>query len=69
MYALARNAANRYATSPQRRRERNLSLGAEGPLSALVDRVRSETLVYARTDVKDKMRQLRERLSNEIRRS
>jgi RNA polymerase sigma-70 factor (ECF subfamily) len=62
MYTLARNAANRYATSPQARRGRNETLAGRESLSALVDRVRSETQIHRRTDVKDKIRALRERL-------
>jgi RNA polymerase sigma-70 factor, ECF subfamily len=61
-YTLARNAANRYAASPQNRVERNLTLSKPGRLSALVERVRSATQVYQRTEVKDRFRALRERL-------
>jgi RNA polymerase sigma-70 factor (ECF subfamily) len=62
MYTLARNAANRYARSPHRKRGRNRTFVGSESLSILVDRVRSETHVYKRTDVKNKMRALRERL-------
>jgi RNA polymerase sigma-70 factor (ECF subfamily) len=65
MYAVARNAGNRYASSPERRPARNLTLSAEGSASQLVDRVRSATEVHLRTDVKDKVRALRERLDPE----
>jgi len=61
-YTLARNAANRYAVSPQNRAERNLTLSQPGRLSALVERVRSATHAYQRTEVKDRFRALRERL-------
>jgi RNA polymerase sigma-70 factor, ECF subfamily len=61
-YTLARNAANRYMASPQNRVERNLTLSKPGRLSALVERVRSATHVYQRTEVKDRFRALRERL-------
>lgn len=61
-YTLARNAANRYATSPHRRAGRNLALSKAGPLSALVERARTITQVHQRTDVKDRFRALRERL-------
>ncbi len=61
-YTLARNAANRYATSPHHRIERNLTLSQPSRLSALVERVRTATQVHQRTDVKDRFRALRERL-------
>jgi len=62
MYTLARNAANRYATSPHKRAGRNLPVSAHASLSALVERTRSATHAYKRTAVKDKVRALRERL-------
>jgi RNA polymerase sigma-70 factor (ECF subfamily) len=62
MYTLARNAANRQATAPQHRHARNLTLASNESLSALVDRVRSQTQIHKRTDVKDKVRALRDRL-------
>lgn len=65
MYALARNAANRYATAPQRRAARNVPLSRDGVASKLVDAARSVTQVHQRTDVKDKIRGLRERLPQE----
>jgi RNA polymerase sigma-70 factor (ECF subfamily) len=61
-YALARNAANRYASAPQRNRGRNLTLSHSGRLSALVEQVRSATHVYQQTAVKDRVRALREQL-------
>lgn len=61
-YTLARNAASRYASAPHNRVERNLALSKSGRLSALVERVRSATQVYQRTEVKDRFRALRERL-------
>ena len=61
-YTLARNAANRYATSPHQRAGRNVALSRASQLSALVDRVRTATQVHQRTDVKDRFRALRERL-------
>ena len=64
-YTLARNAATRYVSSPQNRVERNLTLSQPGRLSALVERVRSTTHVYQRTEVKDRFRALRERLDTE----
>lgn len=65
MYALARNAANRYATAPQRRPARNVPLSRDGVLSALIERARTATQLHQRTDVKDKIRALRERLPQE----
>ncbi len=65
LYALARNAANRYASSPQRRAGRNVPLSRDGAVSALIDRARSATQMHQRTDVKDKIRALRERLPQE----
>lgn len=62
VYTLARNAANRHARSPHRRAGRNLTLSRHAGLSALVDRVRSRTQVHMRTDVKSRVRALRERL-------
>lgn len=62
MYTLASNAGNRYARSPRQRRARNLTLAGGDSLWGLVDRVRSETQIHKRTDVKDKVRALRERL-------
>jgi len=64
-YTLARNAANRYATAPHKRAERNLTLSATGRLSALVEQVRTATHIHQRTDVKDRFRALRERLEPE----
>lgn len=61
-YTLARNAAVRYASAPQRRRERNVPLSCPGSLSALVARFHSTTPHYQRTDIKAQFRSLRERL-------
>jgi RNA polymerase sigma-70 factor (ECF subfamily) len=65
MYTLARNAANRWASAPQNRVDRNLSVSAQASLSALRDRSRSATHMYRRTEVKDKVRALREQLPEE----
>lgn len=62
-YALARNAAARHFAAPYRRKERNLSLSQVGELSLLVDKVRTETRPYLRTEAKSKLAELRERLS------
>ncbi len=65
LYTLARNAGNRYATAPQNRRERNLPISAQASLSAVVERARSETALHKRTEVRDKLRALREQLPEE----
>jgi RNA polymerase sigma-70 factor (ECF subfamily) len=61
-YTLARHALARYTRSPQHRAERNLALSQHQDLSALVMRVRTATHAFARTDVKDRVRALRESL-------
>jgi RNA polymerase sigma-70 factor, ECF subfamily len=62
LYTLARNAANRYATAPHNRRERNLSFSGNSSVSNVIEQARSATQVHQRTDVKAKVRALRERL-------
>lgn len=64
-YMVARNAATRYASAPQRRAARNLALSAPGRVSQMVDRMRSATQVHQQTVVKDRVRALRERLDPE----
>jgi RNA polymerase sigma-70 factor (ECF subfamily) len=61
-YALARNAANRYASSPHNRGSRNLGLSQSEQLSEIVERDRSTTQVHLRTEIKDRFRALREQL-------
>ena len=63
VYRLARNAANDYATAAQNRPQRNVALSLHPSLSQLIDRVRSATQAYRRTEVKDRVRELREQLS------
>jgi RNA polymerase sigma-70 factor, ECF subfamily len=61
VYILARNAANRYVRAPHRRRERNLPLSQHA--SALVDPPpREPTRPHHDTDVKHRVRALREQL-------
>jgi len=60
-YAIARNTAINYVTAASRRPERNMSLSSAG-LSQVVERTRSETLPYLRTEIKDRFRRLREEL-------
>jgi RNA polymerase sigma-70 factor (ECF subfamily) len=64
-YMVARNAATRYASAPQRRAARNLALSAPGRVSQMVERMRSATQVHQQTVVKDRVRALRERLDPE----
>lgn len=64
-YMLARNAAVRFASAPQRRAGRNLTLSAPGRVSQMVERVRSATQIHQQTGVKDRVRALRERLDPE----
>lgn len=63
-HRLARNAAVRYATRDARPR-RNIPLSQAPEVWELVDRVRTTTLVYLRTEVKSELRQLREALSDD----
>jgi RNA polymerase sigma-70 factor, ECF subfamily len=65
LYTVARNAANRYASSPARRPHRNVELDRESQVAALVDRVRSTTEDFRRTEVKDQIRALRDHLTTE----
>ncbi|HEX5659238.1 MAG TPA: hypothetical protein VFX59_18720 [Polyangiales bacterium] len=65
MYALARNAANRYQTAVHKRVEQNLSPSEAQRLSVLVEHVRSATEAAKRTDSKEKVRALRDRLALE----
>lgn len=64
-YTLARNAANRYATAPHRKPARNIPLSQKSRFTMEVERLRSATRRHLRTEVKSKMRELRERLSEE----
>lgn len=61
-YTVARHVAVRYATAPQHRRARNLTLSGHVQLSQLVEQTRSRTRAYLRTEMKDRVRELRERL-------
>jgi RNA polymerase sigma-70 factor (ECF subfamily) len=64
-YALARNAANRHASAPQHRRERNLAISNHPSVANVIAQARSATAVHQRTDVKAKIRALREQLPPE----
>ncbi len=64
-YTLARHALARHQRSPHNRAERNLALSQHQELSALVDQVRSTTQAFVRTEAKDRVRSLRERLPDD----
>ena len=61
-YTLARHVAARYARAPEQRKQRHLTLSRHGRLSQLVQDVRTRTQAYQRTDVKNQVRALREKL-------
>jgi RNA polymerase sigma-70 factor (ECF subfamily) len=63
-YAIARNAAINHGKAAGRRPERNLALSLAGA-SAMAERVRTATMPFLRTEVKDRFRALREQLSSE----
>ena len=62
-YAIARNAIAGYLRAPERRSDRNIPLSQANHISRLVDRVRTRTLPHMRTEIKDKIRLLREQLA------
>jgi RNA polymerase sigma-70 factor (ECF subfamily) len=64
-YTLAKHAADRFLRSPKRRRERNLTLPAESRCSKLVHQLRTGTLPYKKSEVRDKVQALREQLSQD----
>ncbi|MBZ0237383.1 MAG: sigma-70 family RNA polymerase sigma factor [Deltaproteobacteria bacterium] len=62
-YALARNALHRLRRDPRRRARNNVSLSNQAAgISAIVEQVRTATLPFLRTEVKDELRRLRESL-------
>ena len=63
-YVLARHAAGRLRRSPQRRRDRRLSLGEIGDMA---EQVRSRTLAHLRTSVKDRFAVIRDSLDKDDR--
>lgn len=63
-YTLARNAFYRYLRDPARKRER-VALSQAREVNDLVEKVRTTTLVYLRTEVKDSVAQLREKLDED----
>jgi RNA polymerase sigma-70 factor (ECF subfamily) len=62
LYTVARNAANRFACAPHNRPDNNLSISERASLSKLIAHARSATEPHQLTDVKERMRSLRERL-------
>jgi RNA polymerase sigma-70 factor, ECF subfamily len=60
-YTLARHAASHYIRE-ERRRARDLPLSRAGALSKIAERIRTETLMSARTEARSRIAQLRERL-------
>jgi RNA polymerase sigma-70 factor (ECF subfamily) len=65
LYVLARNAAQRYGSSAHKRLERRHAITGEGEIAALIARITTQSFAYQRTDVKTRVRELRERLSPE----
>jgi RNA polymerase sigma-70 factor (ECF subfamily) len=61
-YKLARHATSRHIAAARKRRAREAPLSDAGSLSQIRDKVRTETLVAMRTEAKDRMAELRERL-------
>ncbi len=61
-YAIARNSAVNYRKAAGHRPERNLALSRAG-VSEVVERVRTATLPFLKTEVKDRFRDLRAQLS------
>jgi RNA polymerase sigma-70 factor (ECF subfamily) len=62
-YALAHHAVHRWRRDPLRRRGVGLDVCPE--VLEMAQRVRTTTLTYLRTDVKDRVRRLRERLDHD----
>ena len=61
-YTLARHAASRYIDEARRRRGRNVPLSRAGPLSEIVEKIRTGTRAGARTESRSRIAQLRESL-------
>lgn len=64
LYVLARHAAARYRRTPFHRAARR---AGDSKLDGLVDRARSRTQPWQRTEIKDRLRDLRESLDDEAR--
>jgi RNA polymerase sigma-70 factor (ECF subfamily) len=63
LYTLARHAISHHARGARRRREAPLDTSAD--LSAVVERVRTDTAIHLRTPVKNRFRELRTQLTEE----
>lgn len=63
-YTLARHALHRYHRDPARKR-RHVRVSQSPEVRQLVDQVRTSTLMYMRTEVKDSVTALREKLDPE----
>jgi len=62
-YALARNALHRLRRDPRRRARNNVPLSdASSAVARIADQVRTATLPYLRTEIKDQVRALRDAL-------
>jgi RNA polymerase sigma-70 factor (ECF subfamily) len=64
-YTLARNAGHRHRRSPKNRPQNNMPLELNSRVSKLVQGVRDSTALYLKTQVKDRMRKLRDALDEE----
>ena len=59
-YALARNALHRLRRDPRRRARNNVSLSnGAADISAIVEQVRTATMPFLKTEIKDELRRLR----------
>jgi RNA polymerase sigma-70 factor (ECF subfamily) len=65
VYTLARNTANSYCEETSRERRRHVPLSDAGPLSAIAERIRTETLTEAKSEAKAIADRLRRELSVE----
>ncbi len=61
-YALARNALHRLRRDPRRRARHNVPLSGASQAQQLAEQLRTATLPFLRTEVKDEVRRLREAL-------
>jgi RNA polymerase sigma-70 factor (ECF subfamily) len=61
-YTLARHAASRYIDDARRRRRRDLPLSRAGPLSEIVEKIRTGTRAAERTESRSRIAKLRESL-------
>jgi RNA polymerase sigma-70 factor (ECF subfamily) len=66
-YKLARSAASRHRRSPHERVDRRMPLSAARSVEEVVLRARTSTHPYLRTDVKDQVQKLRDKLTPEER--